>query len=58
MIDSNKGMIEVNCYIHLNLLRAKIVEKPESYPWSSYSYYNGIAICPYTYMDRNVMFFK
>ncbi len=55
VIDSNKGMIEVSCYIHLNPIEAKMVEKPEDYPWSSYSYYNGIAICPYTYMDRNLL---
>ncbi|WP_204412969.1 transposase [Bacillus tianshenii] len=34
--------IEVSKYIHLNPVRAKLVTKPEEYPWSSYRayYYN------------------
>jgi putative transposase len=29
-------MLEVSRYIHLNPVEAKMVRKPEHYPWSSY----------------------
>lgn len=29
-------MLEVSRYIHLNPVEAKMVRKPEFYPWSSY----------------------
>jgi putative transposase len=32
---------ELSRYIHLNPVRAKMVEKPEAYEWSSYSFYIG-----------------
>lgn len=38
-IDSNFGLLDVSRYIHLNPVKAGIVEKPESYRWSSYRYY-------------------
>lgn len=33
------GMWEVSRYIHMNPVRAKIVERPEDYRWSSYAYF-------------------
>ncbi|MGV2939713.1 transposase [Mesobacillus sp. LC4] len=33
------GMYEVSRYIHMNPVRAHIVERPEDYPWSSYRFY-------------------
>nr|CDQ31397.1 Transposase [Virgibacillus halodenitrificans] len=39
IIDSPAGMLEVSRYIHRNPLEAEMVQKPESYPWSSYRYY-------------------
>lgn len=41
IIDSNSYMLELSRYIHLNPVRAKIVEKPEDYVWSSYNVYIG-----------------
>ncbi len=37
---------ELSCYIHLNPVRAGIVEKPESYTWSIYNSYTGKKKCP------------
>ncbi len=36
-------LLELTRYIHLNPVRAKIVESPELYPWSSYQAYLGKA---------------
>lgn len=41
IIKSDVQMLEASRYIHLNPVRAKIVEKPEAYEWSSYSMYIG-----------------
>lgn len=42
VIYSEEGMIKVSRYIHLNPIKANMVEKPEDYPWSSYSlFYRG-----------------
>lgn len=41
IIENDKYVLEVSRYIHLNPVRAKMVEKPEDYCWSSYSMYIG-----------------
>lgn len=42
-IDSDEQMLEVSRYIHLNPVKANMVEKPEEYKWSSYSMFSGDA---------------
>lgn len=42
IIEDDKQMLEASRYIHLNPVRAKIVEKPEEYKNSSYSMYIGL----------------
>jgi len=39
LIDKNSYFWEASRYIDLNAVRAGLVEKPEDYPWSSYSVY-------------------
>lgn len=39
-------------YIHLNPVRAKMVEAPEDYAWSSYQYYIGLKNPP-EWLTRN-----
>ncbi|KZL88578.1 transposase [Clostridium magnum] len=41
LIESDAQMLETSKYIHLNPVRAKMVEKPEDYEWSSYPMYIG-----------------
>lgn len=41
LVDINEYAQELSRYIHLNPVRAKIVELPEAYEWSSYSYFIG-----------------
>jgi len=42
IIKNNLQMIEVSRYIHLNPVRANMVNKPQDYKWSSYNMYIGI----------------
>lgn len=41
LVDMDEYAKELSRYIHLNPVRAKIVETPEQYDWSSYKYYIG-----------------
>lgn len=41
IIDADEYAGELSRYIHLNPVRAGIVNRPEAYRWSSYQYYNG-----------------
>ncbi len=40
-IETDAQMLEASRYIHLNPVKANMVEKPEEYQWSSYSMYIG-----------------
>ncbi|MBI2122911.1 MAG: transposase [Armatimonadetes bacterium] len=39
VIDRNEDLLQSTCYVHLNPVRAGIVEQPEQYPWSSFGAY-------------------
>jgi putative transposase len=41
LVDIDEYAKELSRYIHLNPVRAKIVETPENYYWSSYKFYIG-----------------
>lgn len=41
VIENDKYALEVSRYIHLNPVRAKMVERPDEYRWSSYNMYIG-----------------
>jgi REP element-mobilizing transposase RayT len=41
LVDIDEYAKELSRYIHLNPVRAKIVETPEEYDWSSYKFYIG-----------------
>jgi REP element-mobilizing transposase RayT len=41
LVDAENYLLHVSRYIHLNPVEANIVEKPESYPWSSFRYYSS-----------------
>lgn len=41
LIEDDKYMLEVSRYVHLNPVRANMVNTPEEYKWSSYSTYIG-----------------
>lgn len=39
VVDKDSYLLELSRYLHLNPVRAKVVEKPEDYPFSSYAAY-------------------
>ncbi|MFH1310468.1 MAG: transposase [Candidatus Omnitrophota bacterium] len=39
LVDKDEYIKELSRYIHLNPVKAKMVERPEEYEWSSYRYY-------------------
>jgi len=41
LVEQNEYAKELSRYIHLNPVRAKLVQAPEDYAWSSYNYYIG-----------------
>jgi len=41
LINSDEQFLTVSRYVHLNPVKAKIVENPDAYKWSSYSMYTG-----------------
>jgi REP element-mobilizing transposase RayT len=42
VVDADEYAGELSRYIHLNPVRADMVEEPEEYRWSSYQYYIGL----------------
>ncbi len=43
LIEEQGYFLEVSRYIHLNPIRAKVVARPEQYPWSSYRGYQRVS---------------
>jgi putative transposase len=41
LIDADEYLLELLRYIHLNPVRARVVESPDDYPWSSHHVYVG-----------------
>lgn len=39
VVEHNEDLLQVSAYIHLNPVRAGIVQRPEDYPWSSFRRY-------------------
>jgi putative transposase len=46
LVDMDEYAKELSRYIHLNPVRAGIVDKPEAYNWSSYQYFIGLEKVP------------
>ena len=46
-VDKDSYFLTLTAYIHLNPVRAKMVEHPEDYEWSSYQYYIGKKDAPH-----------
>jgi len=51
LIDADSYLLELIRYIHLNPVRAGIVQCPEEYPWSSHSIYLGGPRPPWLTVD-------
>ncbi|MBA3031147.1 MAG: hypothetical protein FP816_20360 [Desulfobacteraceae bacterium] len=58
LVESDEYADELSRYIHLNPVRAKMVEHPEDYEWSSYPYYTGMKKPPeWLYRDSILGYF-
>ncbi|MED4354356.1 transposase, partial [Schinkia azotoformans] len=53
LIGEKEGMLEVSRYIHLNPVEARMVKKPESYPWSSFHLFKHRATTQPKFMNVN-----
>ena len=51
LIDDSNYLLELIRYIHLNPVRAKLVESPESYRWSTHRIYLGSEDIPWISQD-------
>ncbi|WP_318507195.1 transposase [Bacillus sp. T3] len=58
IIISQRYFLIVNRYIHRNPLEAKMVQKAEDYPWSSYSAYLGLTENPLIDPTKTLSFFS
>jgi len=58
LLDADEYAEALSRYIHLNPVKAGIVEKPEAYPWSSCQDYFGMRISPdWLHQDFILSFF-
>jgi putative transposase len=46
LVDSESYLLEVCRYVDLNPVRARMVKRPDAYPWSSYRALSGLASAP------------
>lgn len=51
LVDADSYLLELTRYIHLNPVRAKMVQTPEEYPWSGHRAYLGIETIPWLTTD-------
>jgi hypothetical protein len=51
LVDADAYLLELTRYIHLNPLRARLVQSPEDYPWSSHNAYLGKVTIPWLTTD-------
>lgn len=58
LIETDQYSLEASRYIHLNPVKARMVEKPEEYHWSSYSMYIGVHPERIIDADRILSYFK
>jgi putative transposase len=57
LIESSEYFLEVSRYIHRNPTQAKMVERSEDYPWSSYPSYISYALNPHTDHTKTYSYF-
>lgn len=58
LVEEDSYVLETSRYIHLNPVRAKMVEKPDTYRWSSYSMYIGKEKETFVCSNRILAYFK
>lgn len=51
LVDAHTHLLELTAYIHLNPVRAGMIEKPQNYPWSSHRAYLGMESVPWLFSE-------
>lgn len=51
LVDGDSHLLELVRYVHLNPVRAKLVDRPEQYPWTGHRAYCGTEILPWLCTD-------
>lgn len=54
LVDADDYLTQVSRYIHLNPVKAKMVEAPLDYAWSSYAYFCGERVAP-EWLDTSLL---
>jgi putative transposase len=57
LIDSQKYFVDAGRYIHMNPVKAEIVENPADFKWSSYQYYVNGNPPPYLNISKTISLF-
>jgi len=55
LVNRDAYLFEVTRYVHLNPVRARLVEQPSAYPWSSYRAYLGLEQDPWALVQRETV---
>ena len=58
LVDADSYLLELVRYIHLNPVRASVVELPEKYPWSGHRAYLGAEVLPWLTTDLSLSLFS
>jgi putative transposase len=58
LVDGDSYLLELVRYVHLNPVRAKMVEAPESYTWSSHRAYLGSETLPWLATEPGLSMFS
>jgi len=60
LVDTDKYLLQVSRYIHLNPVEAGLVSTPTDYEWSSYASFldSSVTIAPFLYKSPILNFFK
>ncbi len=57
LVDADSYLLELLRYIHLNPVRAKMVDTPDAYPWSSHLAYSGKRDQPWVTTELSLSMF-
>lgn len=55
LVKNDRYLLEVSRYIHNNPVKAKLVEKPSEFKWSSYNIYSGQANDDFDLLDTSMV---
>lgn len=58
LVTDDAYFLQTGRYIHLNPVKARIVENPQDYKWSSYSTYLGISDDDISYRNKTLQYFE